>query len=544
MKLGPAAVVLATLLVVGPVATRLDTELIGIGAVDHFGTLWTWNHALGGGLGHTDALYFPAGVDLHAQNGSNLLDAFAVGWLQRLGLPLGHDLALLAVLLLNGLAGAWVARRRGGDLDAACLAGVATALAPYTLYELVEGRPTQALVAPVLVAVELLVSRRRGAGLALAVAALSYWFYGVFVGLAGGALVVIDVARRDWSAARERFLALTLGTVLVLPFAWRPLWATITGTAPGLRGGEEDFLLHSFQPLLGLVAAKDGERWLGTQRALPLAALVACGFACRRDTPARLLVTLGLTLSIGPIVYAFGRDYTWWPYEALSALLPPLDRLWHPSRALVLLLVPVVYGLVRSPRWVQVALVLLGLGEAARDGLLPLPTWPLAVAPVDRCLSAAPAGAVIDLPFVSSQRHLLAQVVHEHPIAGGFHEGAPSVWPDGAVQTDAAYDALNRAARGERVAPVSVASLQEMGFAYVVLRLDEFDGTTAPARSLARRAEHNLAAILGTPVFQDARAALWTLGGAWNCEEPGAAEPIAPTRDRWVMPLGAWAVRP
>ncbi len=554
-RAGAAAVLAAAILAGWRLFPAFSSQIVGIGAVDHYGTLWTWEQlrlavaqADPTRLVRSPVLYAPFGMDLARNTGLNLLDAALALPFAAVGRFPAHNLGMLTPLVLNGLAAAWIARRRSRHPEAPWLVAIAAALGAYPLYELVEGRPAQALVAPALLALDALLpapgarlGRAVPTGLLIALAGVGYWFYGLFLGLV--ALVVGLSSPRARPALGAALVALLVVSPVLARFA-----AGWSGT-PGLRGGAgSPLILHSFQPVLGVVVAEVGDVLVGTQRAVSLALVLGVGLALRRrDVGRAAVVVLALALAVGPTVYAFGAA---WPSPAwivLEHLVPPLSRLWHPSRALVLLVGVGVLGLAEAPRALRLGLVALGLAEAVAAGLLPLPTWDPGVDAADRCLARG-EGIVLDLPFGSSQRPLWSQVVHGRPIAGGMHEGAPEFQAPEAValRETPGYRALLVAAEGGRgdghVPPGALDELGALGFTQVVLRRDQVPAEPA---FLRRRVDAALGGLLGAPVYADARATVWSpWGPAPSCEgiEPDEG-PAAPTRERWVRTLGTWPTR-
>lgn len=565
------------LLALGPALGHLRTRFLGIGAVDHPGTLWFYGQVLRalrgepGALLTNDRLYAPWGQDLLRNTGANFLDGLLAAPFAVFGPVAGHNLFLVAVLVANGCAAAWATEGRG-----AWPVGLSFALAPYPLYELVEGRPAQALLVFFVVTVFGFGRALEGrwapwrAAVALALLGLQYWFYAVFASLMLAAWTAVLVSR-DRRGAPLVVLLRVLGgaAVLVAPLAVPLATALARGEVAGLFSGESDLLLHSFQPLLGVVTAQQGEDLVGTQRAVPVALLLAGagawwtsrgsstgtgdatsppgGFgAGGRASQLAMLVVL-LVLSVGPWLWVNGARVTEPAYQALLVLLPPLQRLWHPSRAIAGLAVLGIGWLSScGPRW-RWAICMLGSLESARDGLLPLPTWDAAVPAGYECL-AGRQGAVVELPFAGSQRHLWYQVVHGLPILGGFHEGAPEFQPAEARalrRDDPFLAALLAVSRGAPVpaAPGDFAALRDLGFRYVVLQLDELPPTDSMAGRAQRRAvTEGLGALLGPPSWQDARTRIWVPGDTRPlC--PGAPpdrEPGEKAGDRWVQDLGHW----
>src|SRR5687767_8480568 len=150
-----ASAVLGVVLV-GPAA--VDGALAGAANVDAYGTWWfQWfvaeALAAGRSLARTDLLFFPWGKDIFAHTGSNVADAALVAPVRWLLGPAWAWNALYFAAIAGNAAAAGLALLFRGAGRAGALAGAAVAgLHPYVLYELGQGRPTQALLAPLLVA--------------------------------------------------------------------------------------------------------------------------------------------------------------------------------------------------------------------------------------------------------------------------------------------------------------------------------------------------------------------------------------------------------
>src|SRR5205823_4905892 len=101
------------------------------------------------------------------------------------------------------------------------------------------------------------------AGLWLAGLGYQYWFYGVFA-----AIVALAWGRRA-------VVPLAVAAVLVAPVAV-PLLIELEQGVPGLLDPDHPtLLLHSFQPLHGVTGWIDGRHFVASQRAFPLALVVA-----------------------------------------------------------------------------------------------------------------------------------------------------------------------------------------------------------------------------------------------------------------------------
>jgi hypothetical protein len=564
-----------------------DVRFLGIGGVDHHGTLWTWwalRDAVAAGDGsrlvHTPWFFHPYGQALYRHTGANLVDA-ALGLLAApLGRVAGHDAALLLVLALNGLGG-WLGARRLG-LARPGLAGLALLVSPWPLYELAEGRPTQALVAcaPLYVAeVGRLARGRRGegalvaprdapgrgawwrAGAWLAALGYCYWFHALFAGLATLAWLGWEAlpGRREPSIDLRHVLvglggAALVAAALATPVAGPLVRESVAGLAPGLMdlADPRGILLTSFQPRWWAVGYLDEHALVLTQRALPWTALPVAVWVAWREPGRRGLVLaagLAVVLATGPVLLLPGRVLPEPLYVALAELLPPLRRLWQPARFLA---VPAVLLALWAATGRRGVLVVVALAlEATLDGLLPLPTWDAAVPAGYRCLAAgSDGGALIELPWASSPRHLGWQPVHGRPMLGGMWEVVPAFQPPEAValREDPFVAGLIALGRGMDATPGDPGPAGALGYRFVVLQRDELPrGETAPIRQRRRHVEQRLRAALGEPLWDDARTVVWSPWGAPSpCRDAPPAPDRAPgevLRDRAVVVLGTVDVR-
>ena len=150
--LGPVLVLVLVAAWLGPALPRLGSHLLGVEYVDHYGTQWFYWYAgqvLSGAqsIGHTDLFFYPWGKDIYGHTGSNLVDAF-LAWplLKLLGNVAGYNVFVVVIVATNLWGAARLAGRFTDSALARWTAGALFALQPYVVNELVEGRPTQALL--------------------------------------------------------------------------------------------------------------------------------------------------------------------------------------------------------------------------------------------------------------------------------------------------------------------------------------------------------------------------------------------------------------
>src|SRR5690606_24804090 len=136
----------------GPALPVLGRRFLGLEFVDGFGTQWFYwfvEHQVRRleGFGHTDLFFYPWGKDIYRHTGANVLDGLlALPFRLIFGPVLGYNLFVLAGLAATAWATARFALRFTEDRAAAWLAGILSACSPFVFLELIEGRPTQAIL--------------------------------------------------------------------------------------------------------------------------------------------------------------------------------------------------------------------------------------------------------------------------------------------------------------------------------------------------------------------------------------------------------------
>ena len=539
-----ALLALLALLTIAP--ALIQGRPAGDGGVDAMGSYWfQWwvgrSVAIGAPLDHTDLLFFPWGKNILTDTGGNLVDAALGALFGRLFGPVGgYNALILLILTSNGLATAQLRpAERGRERLAAALVGL---LHPFALTELAAGRPAQALLAPAVLALGLAdrglgpqgrLREAVGAGLLLGLAGHVYWYGGLFFALAIGLLGL-------WHRAPLRLGALALAAALVAaPVALPLLQALHAGQIAGLLpvadwlGGGRSITNAAGDPLQLCVLASPctvdfvsdlGARPIGAALgllSLPLALLA--GQAGRRWLA---IGALAVGISLGPWVGAVENPL----YLGLTALMPPMARLYWPCRSLALLMplgalgAAAGIGRLQQP-WATRGLALLGLlllGDAARVGRWPLSTWTVEVAPAWRCLPPD-GGGVIALPYGVDHQGLLAQTVHQLPQLGGMNERSKAQAPAAqqALRTDnpwlrALLTATSDASDRSPWTPGDRDAVGALGLRWVVVRWEAVPA--AQQRSHRGAVERRLAALLGPPLRRGEELSIYApWGGALSC---------------------------
>lgn len=553
---------------------------LGEEGVDQYGTQWFYwfvGDAVQRGewpAASTPLFFYPWGKDLYAHTGSNVLDAALAAPLRALFGPVwGYNLFVLSGLMFNGWAMSRLAARFTPDRAAAAAAGLWVALCPFALYEVLEGRPTQAIFG--LAALFFAQLRDLGkpgwrapvfAGVLLALTGMMYWFYAFFCGVAALALGLVRTAEaapgeRARALARHG-LAAAVALVLVLPLALPLVLRSAAAGVPGLLDVDA-WTLRSVAPVtaegfsIGVYILQplrlsagffhvdpQGQHLYSPEHAVlgviePLA-LLAGLFVAGRSERRWLIVLLGcsLLLAMGPL---FVVGSAWVPnpvYLGLVKLLDFLRRLWWPGRAWMLggLAVGASIALALAalgraePRLRTAAIVgLVGLlcAEHSARGLAPFPAWDPAVPAGYRCLAEGPPGAILELPYAWSQAHVYYQTAHGRPIFGGMIEDNPvfTPAPSRALREENTFARaiLRYAPEDEDLAPWTAedrAALGALGYRYVVLQKQAYssgpdDGPLVRrARDTwLRRGTRQLRAALGPAVWEDEAVAIFAPWG-------------------------------
>lgn len=572
-------VMILWLVVLGPTLPDWGRRFLGLEYVDGYGTQWFYHFAprlLTEGLrGEPATLFFhPWGKDLLAHTGLGVLDAL-VAWPLRalLGPTWGYNLFVALLMATNGLAAAAIGARLTGDRLAGAMAGALMSVSPWALLELIEGRPTQVMLAPaLLVILEALapLEDRRAPfrlGLAWAVSGMIYWFNAIFLAFA---LLGIAAARAVEMRATDRRLLLSRGLtaagvalVLVSPIVVTMALRAQDGGVPGLLDLSGWSLtraslitvegqpvgLFTFQPLRWsasfLFPGVHELRSSSQSSPLTVFGLLALVAALWRPGIRGVLLALaasGLIVSVGPVLLVGDHGLPNPLYNALVMAVPPLRRLWFPERALFLcalaqaLAVGALWARLQAPRLRAAAALAVAVGwggELWLTGFAPLPSWDARPPAAYECLAEGPPGAVIDLPERWSAGHLYYQTAHGRPIFGGMLEGNERFTPPEltALRTQnslwLAMEAATRPASPRRkqqpppVSPEDRAAFGALGYRYVVLRRDALP--EASLKGVPRRLE----ALLGPPVYEDARALIYA---PWGGDRPCAETPRPDTR--------------
>jgi len=521
-------------------------------------------------------MFHPLGKDIFAHTGNNFVDALvAVPLVKLLGFPRYQPVFIALVLWGNAVSFRPLARRVLGAGSGAWVATLLWQTAPFTLFELMTGRVTQAFLwfLPLGVhwflrvgeqptaegGLRRLWERVRApvlAGLFTALQAATYWFMGYFMAVAFAWLAVVALVRNKGSRVRLLWgwgLAGAVCGLCILPAVLAMAGAADAGGVPGLPSGGG--LLAKPAAVGNNVAATLHGYWLMETHGQPLFSTLFWGTAlCAGAVVGRdRLRWTGLTLvslffALGPTLPVGGTpgEPAWsWPYLVAYNGLPFLDRLWFPYRLAVIAflgaalsagsVVDRLDGLVRRslPRLpvLAIPMVLVGghLAEQNRHLAFPLLHRELEAPAVYEVIGSE-EGALIELPIGLARASIAWQVVHGRPTFGGMAENAPVFWPPGFKQRfrNTFIKRLRQATR----APTEqrehrardLERLRDEGFRWVVLdrQLVDADIHRWPWSRDADPAEVDRAAFLsqerviealGPPTMAEGPLLVWDLDG-------------------------------
>ncbi len=438
----------------------------------------------------TDRLLHPVGLGLESQPLSLLQTVAAAPLTASAGPEVAFSvLAVLSFALAGWAACLWAARATGDGL-AGLVAGAVFAFAPLHWVYLPQLNLAATGFVPLWFLAALALRRRtspaRGAlaGVALALAGLSSWYYGLAVGLAAAGETVLRLARCPAPERRARLVAWTAHWVVAAALL-APLVGSLLPAfagAPASWGTEREGLAPFVPDFRGTGVGVALPALVGWGALLLAAAgLVAPGVA-RATAPRGLRTGLGLValvfgvLSFGSALELGGVRVPL-PYAAVAEL-PVLRSARYPDRFFVVALLAVA-GLAGlgaadlrrrlsgpAARIAGAALVLLPLAEAWPGMVRLEPSAPDLPFP-----AGAAAGAVLHVPTTLRNldgEAMLYQTRHGRPIAGGYRTRGRDALEDERRADAAVGPAFLR--RPPELGADWVAALRASGFAWVALQ--------------------------------------------------------------------------
>ncbi len=527
--------------------------------------------ATGGSLLQNDAYFVPAGdAPFLAGNASGALLSAPFAW--AFGTPLGINVYLFLVLVLNVVAGTALARAAGASPRAAIVGGVGFGVCPFVLTELSAARLAQVPVWEMAAGLTLWIGalergswrRALGAGALIGLAGVEYFYYGLFAGYAAGLLTLFSPRRSPAVVVAGAGAAV----VTVGPLLWLFVrgWSEVVGASEASESFPHPFSLQASLPwswpvwsdvpsmvraylswvLLALAVAEVWRRY----RPGPVggrAAADADPDPHGWTVPAFVATAaLGWALSLGPYVLTVQgpAEQSHLPYQWIYGLHPALQRFWWPYRHAVLVSLAVAVLAARGLGRVldrlppRAALVTLGLVlvavplELRARGAPVLAATSRITSPLPDgvvAMKALPDGLVLDLPIAAElrigQQHLTLQALHGHRLLDGHAMWVDRVRPAEWDAYVAASSFLAELARFERGQPIEadparvdrfvydvadVARLQGEGLRWIVV-WDEMFADDIDALPDHLRAL--LGQLLGAPTIDDGPLTVYDLAG-------------------------------
>lgn len=513
----------------GVVADWTHPDALG----NHWLYQWTAETlASGRSILHNNRYYWPVGdAPFLAGNGSDAVPFTALGaWLDW---PFSVTLWCILTIVLNGMGGLAIAEAVGVKGGGSIVTGAMLVFCPYVVRELSAGRFAQAglwtsafflsawirhLDAP---------TWKRGAlaGLLFSLSAFQYWYYGLWMALAGA----IFWAFRPSAKPLLEFVPFALAGTLP------PLWIFLSHWS-AIPGVEETTFPHPISVEYALFAGFPV--WSGSGElasiGLPivLSALAMAGWKLAPRPLARGALVAALAfyaLSLGPeLLAADGKSLEVpGPFQAIYRWSDTLQRFWWPYRhlaPLTLVLLPLVArGAERMVRWLNLPggavliLALLPIELYARGGVVEVSTSWFTPPPTYQKLAELPAGNVLELPLYEkiarNESSLSYQRVHQKTLINGHAMWVDRVRPaewNAWIAEQPLLDALRQFEAGTLSGQWELAADQAPwtanAVAYITLNREYFPG------DLGDLLDHHatfLTAWYGKPILKGGGVRVW-----------------------------------
>lgn len=442
-----------------PLAARLTTHLAG-NRGDAWQNLWNvvWLHravAEGRSPLWTDALWHPHGVTLAFQTfdwPDAVLGALLLNVLEPWTV---YNLLVLGTFAFSGASMFVLSRGLGASAPASFLAGCAYTFSTYHFGHAIGHLHIVAMqwVPLFVLALWRLLETGRArwaavGAITLALSALASWYY-----LLGAFFIAVPVALTRLWPLRGRALSRALLLSAAMCAGFLVLVSPIAGPMLRERAAEPVAGAHDARTFSADIesfvvpnAAQALSRWTdrhrqwtgnGAENATYLGAvlvLLVLAGAWLRVPRVRVYLAvalLGIVLSLGPALHVGGRIVTgdWLPYAQLERVFPLLGFAGVPVRlafaatfALAAALAPSLDAIARRWGWkAALPLGVLALAEHVPNAFV-TSTFP-SPAPMRAWASDPQPFAVLDA--TRDMRHLWHQVLHGHPIVGGYLTRTP-----------------------------------------------------------------------------------------------------------------------
>lgn len=378
---------------------------------DHIALLdqWRW---------HTEQWNYPQGGALIPPDIFSMIFALPWWWLGR---GVAYDMAIVTHLILNAVAGWYLARSVGGSPS---VGAIAIAASPFLIGQINSGETETIGLWGIIATLTLLTEQRwRWAGFMAILTALGSWYYGAYIAI----ILSLWTVTYDWC---NRRMTATIGLGIFVCGIALPamVYANMLGNPDQMFRGPTMWTYLTEQPRALLAFSSDPTRWLSEVPpdathfdalgwSAPILAL--WGLVHQPDKHTKLwvgILLISLLLSLGPrLHYHQEVIWEWMPYDLLL-WIPPLDSMRLPHRWMavgsIALSVLVSIGGRHMPLLASV--LLLG------DSLLFVPSIQATEIPIPQVTERF-TGPVLQLPTRTMEwdargRYLVMQRRHGQPI--------------------------------------------------------------------------------------------------------------------------------
>ena len=533
--------IVLSILMVSP-ALVVKNSLIGEG-VDLYGTIWFYEWIYesvrtGGNPSHTDLFFYPYGKDIFGHTGNNFIDAvMAAPFLAIFGFPLFQPIFYGFILFLNAFAFRKLAYTLFDSFHARLGTSVLVLFSPYVLSELIQGRPTQALLCFSILSIHYFLQMVRTkqvwdavkCGIFAALQGWTYWYGGYFLGIV---LVVFSLVY--WSINNWKVYTVSLLTCLlcISPAILGMIWHMNNTVIPGLHTPEwNDWSIPIMDPsfsrsyLVGYLLHEPwGMKMFGLV-SLSVPTILALWFA-RKQLFWWVALIISLLVATGPVYMVGDEVKPLYHYIFLYKTLPFFSRLWFPYRmvSLSILLAIIGIGLMLNQlkgkwSWCTLFIVFVHIVLQTQTYCVPLlhHSW---IEPKVYSEMKREPGAIIELPIGFVRRSILWQSQHSLPTFGGMGENLPLLMPkEHRMRLKSSLFRYFQKVHSFPEKSLSIPPLQDalsQGFRYVTLDMSVVNGDYQRRFPMASEKKKKylmirLHEILGKPSFIEGPLWVWDL---------------------------------
>lgn len=533
-------IVTLSIFMVAP-ALVVKNSLIGEG-VDLYGTIWFYDWIYesiqtGRNPSHTDMFFYPYGKDIFGHTGNNFLDAIlAIPFMALFGFPLYQPIFYACILLVNALAFRKLAHALFDSFHARLGTTILVLLSPYVLTELIQGRPTQALLCFSILSMHYFLQMVRSGlivdavkcGFCAALQGWMYWYGGYFLGIV---LVVFSLV--NWNAKHWKIYTTALITCLlcISPGVITMIWHMSSTQIPGLYEKEwNDWSIPIMDPnysrsyLVGYLLHEPWGMKMFGLASLSIPTMFALWFA-RKHWFWWVALIISLLVATGPMYVVGGEVQPFYHYIFLYKTLPFFSRLWFPYRmvSLSILLAIIGIGLMMNQlrgkwAWSIWMIVVVHIGLQSQTFCVPMLSHAWEEPQVYKEMKKEPGG-VIELPIGFVRRSILWQSQHDLPTFGGMGENMPIFMPqEHRMRLKSSFFRYLRKLHSfpeKKRKPPSIQYALDQGFRYVTLDMSVVQGDYrnrfADADEKKKHMLLRLQELLGKPSFIEGPLWVWDL---------------------------------